>query len=230
MATTAVTLSAEAREARGKGPARQMRMSGRIPAVIYGRGRDPEPLSVSQSDLDKLLAGHASASTVIDLDVGGKTVTVLIREMQRHPVRRVITHVDFYEIRAGETITLDVPIHLEGIPSGVRNAGGTLDQVLREVEIVVLPRDIPERVSLDVDHLEIGGSLHVSDLDVPNAKILTDLKATICSVIAPRVEEEPEAAEAEGAEVGEEEEEGAEPELIRKPKAEDEGEGAGDEG
>jgi large subunit ribosomal protein L25 len=205
-----------------------MRMTGRVPAVIYGRGRDPESLSVSSSELDKLLAGHSSASTVIDLDLGGKTSTVLIRDMQRHPVRRVITHVDFYEIRAGETITLDVPIDLQGIPSGVRNSGGTLDQVLREVSIVVLPRDIPERIPLNVDHLEIGGSLHVSDLEIKNAKILSDLKATICSVIAPRVEEEPEVA----AEIDEEAEEGAEPELIRKPKAEDEGEGegAGEEG
>ncbi len=229
MTTTAIILAAETRDGRGKGPARQMRMTGRVPAVIYGRGRDPEALSVSLSELDKLLSGHAAASTVIDLDVGGKTVSVLIRDMQRHPVRRVITHVDFYEIRAGETITLDVPIDLQGIPSGVRNSGGTLDQVLREVSIVVLPRHIPERIPLDVDHLEIGGSLHVSDLEVENAKILTDPGATICSVIAPRVEEEPETAEAE-AEI--EEEEGAEPELIRKPKAEDEedGEGAGDEG
>ncbi|MCZ6916850.1 MAG: 50S ribosomal protein L25/general stress protein Ctc [Gemmatimonadetes bacterium] len=228
MATTTVILTAERRDGIGKGPARQMRMSGRIPAVIYGRGRDPAALSVSSSELDKLLSEHATASTVIELAVGGKPVSVLIREIQRHPVRRVITHVDFYEIRAGETITVDVPIVLDGVPSGVRNTGGTLDQVLREVSLEVLPRHLPERISLDVDHLEIGGSLHVSDLEIENAGILTDPTKTICTVIAPRVEEEPETTEA--AAEPEEEEEGAEPELIRKPKAEDEGEDAGDAG
>ncbi len=224
---TTVSLAAVRRDARGKGPARQMRMKGRVPAVVYGRGRDSESLSVSVADVDKLLATHAKGSTIIDLDVDGSPVKVLIRDVQRHPVERSIMHLDFYEIHEGETITMTVPIHIEGIPDGVRNAGGTLDQVLREVQIAVLPRNIPERVELDVDALTIGQPLHVSDLVIENAKILTDAGMTICVVIAPRVEEEPVVAEGEVEE--EEEEEGAaEPELIRKAKAEDE-EGAGAE-
>ena len=226
---TTVPLAAVRRDTTGKGPARQMRMKGRVPAVVYGRGRDTESLSVSVVEVDKLLATHATGSTIIDLDVDGSPVRVLIRELQRHPVERNIMHVDFYEIHEGETVTVTVPIHLEGSPDGVRNAGGTLDQVLREVQIAVLPRNIPERVELDVDALTIGQSLHVSDLVIENAKILTDTGMTICVVIPPRVEEEPEPAEGE---VEEEEEEGAaEPELIRKPKGEEEeGEGAEAEG
>ncbi len=226
---TTVSLAAVRRDSRGKGPARQMRMTGHVPAVIYGRGRDSESLSVSVADVDKLLATHAKGSTIIDLDVDGSPVKVLIRDVQRHPVERNIMHLDFYEIHEGETITVTVPIHIEGIPDGVRNAGGTLDQVLREVQIAVLPRNIPERVELDVDALTIGQSLHVSDLVIENAKILTDAGMTICVVIPPRVEEEPVAAEGE-VEV-EEEEDAAEPELIRKAKAEDEeGEDAKAEG
>ncbi len=227
---TTVSLAAVRRDTTGKGPARQMRMKGRVPAVVYGRGRDTQSLSVSVVEVDKLLATHATGITIIDLDVDGSPVRVLIRDLQRHPVERNIMHVDFYEIHEGETVTVTVPIHLEGSPDGVRNAGGTLDQVLREVQIAVLPRNIPERVELDVDALTIGQSLHVSDLVIENAKLLTDNGMTICVVIPPRVEEEPVPAEGEVEE--EEEEEGAaEPELIRKPKGEEEeGEGAEAEG
>ncbi len=226
---TTVPLAAMRRDTTGKGPARQMRMKGRVPAVVYGRGRDSESLSVSVTEVDKLLATHATGSTIIDLDVDGSPVKVLIRQLQRHPVERHIMHLDFYEIHEGETVTVTVPIHVVGSPDGVRNAGGTLDQVLREVQIAVLPRNIPEWVELDVDALTIGQSLHVSDLVIENAKILTDTGMTICVVIPPRVEEEPVAAEGEVEEEVEEEE--AEPELIRKPKGEEEeGEGAEAEG
>ena len=222
-----VALEAQRREQGGKGPARQMRFNGRIPAVIYGRVRNAESLSISKNDIDQVLKDGATSSTVIEMTLDGKSENVLMREIQRHPVSQVVQHVDFYAIRAGETITVKVSIHLEGIPSGVRNAGGTLDQVLREVIISVLPRHIPERVSLDVSELEIGQSLHVSDLDIPEAKVMIDAEAIICSVIAPRVEEVEEPVEGE---IEPELEEGEEPELIRKPKADEEGEGAGTEG
>ncbi|MCH7777301.1 MAG: 50S ribosomal protein L25 [Gemmatimonadetes bacterium] len=226
---TTVSLAAQHRDTGGKGPARQMRMVGRIPAVVYGRGRDPESLSVSAAEVDKLLATHARASTIISLAIDGDSVKVLIRDVQRHPLRRDITHLDFYEIHEGESITVTVPIHLEGSPDGVRNAGGTLDQVLREVQIAVLPRHIPERLELEVTALTIGQSLHVRDLVIENANILTDGEMTICSVIPPRVEEE--VAPVEGAVEEEElEDESAEPELIRKPKGEEEDEGPKAEG
>jgi large subunit ribosomal protein L25 len=233
MAQTA-QLNAELRTVHGTGEMRRMRKAGRTPAVIYGHGREPAALSVSSFDLGRLLESIAPASTIVDLTVGDATYKTLIREVQRHPLRPGVTHVDFYEVKAGERITLEVPVHLVGIPDGVRNQGGTLDQVLRSVEIEVLPGDIPERVELDVTVLTIGKSLPVSALVIPNAKILTDAGLTVCTVVAPRVEEvvAPVAAAAvEGAVV--EGAEGAapaapagadvaEPELIRKRKAVDE--------
>jgi large subunit ribosomal protein L25 len=231
MAQTA-QLTAEPRTVHGTGEMRRLRRAGRTPAVIYGHGREPAALSVSSFELGRLLESIAPASTIVDLTVGGAVYKTLIREVQRHPLRPGVVHVDFYEVKAGEKITLEVPVHLVGIPDGVRNQGGTLDQVLRMVEIEVLPTDIPERVELDVTALTIGKSLPVSALVIPNAKILTDTGLTVCTVVAPRVEEvaAPAAAAAvEGAVVEGAEgvaaaaaaptgAEPAEPELIRKRK------------
>jgi large subunit ribosomal protein L25 len=232
-----VQLSAEKRAGSGTSAARQMRRGGRVPAVIYGRGRDPLTLAVDGVALGRLLEKIHPESTIVELSVDGATVKTLIREVQRHPVRPGIVHVDFYEIHAGEKIRVEVPIHCTGIPEGVRNQGGTLDQVIRNVAILVDPADIPERVDLDVTALTIGKSVHISDLSVPNAEILMDGALTIATVVAPRMEEvaaptaaaavegvpvEGEAAAAAAAPV-EGAAEVAEPELIRKRKpAEDE--------
>src|SRR3990172_9392546 len=133
-----VTLTAERRSAKGKGAARKLRAAGRLPAVTYGHGREPEALSLSQTELEQALIAIAAASTLIDLTVDGRPVKTLIREIQRTDVRRDIMHVDFYEIHADEKITLKVPVHLVGTPDGVRHADGVLDQVLREIEIEAL--------------------------------------------------------------------------------------------
>lgn len=209
-----VTITAEKRTETGKGAARQLRLAGRVPAVIYGHGREPEALVLGAHALELALSGIAAESTIIDLEIDGTPVKTLIREIQRHPFKPQIMHVDFYEIHAGEKITLSVPIRLVGVPDGVKNQGGILDQVMREVEIEVLPGDIPDRVDLDVTALMIHDSLHVSDLVIPNAEILEEPGATVCTVVAPRVEEEPEV----------EEEDVAEPELIRKEREGEEGE------
>ena len=232
MAHTA-TLTAEPRTVHGTGEMRRMRLAGRTPAVIYGHGREPASLSLSSFELGRLLEQIAPASTIVDVTVGDATYRTLIREVQRHALRPGILHVDFYEVKADEKITLEVPVHLVGIPDGVRNQGGTLDQVLRTVEIEVLPGDIPERVELDVTALTIGKALPVSALTIPNARILNDAALTICTVVAPRVEEvvAPVAGAVEGAVVEGAEgaapaapagAEVAEPELIRKRKAADE--------
>lgn len=218
----AITLAAERRTETGKGAARQLRLSGRIPAVIYGQGRESESLSLAEPDLAKAVAGRAVGSMIFDLKIDGKSVRALIREIQRHPFRLRILHVDFYEIHAGEKLTLDVPLHLVGSPEGVRNEGGILDQVIRNVQIEVLPKYIPEHIEIDVSDLHVGQSLHVRDLEVSNAKILTEPGKTICSIVRARVELEVQ------PEVPAEEEE-AEPELIRKPK-EDEAPAEGEDG
>lgn len=187
--------------------------------MLYGHGRESEPLAVAALELEKALHGVSAGSTVIDLQVNGDTSKVLIREIQRHPTKKTITHLDFYEIHAGELLRLDVPLRLVGSPTGVRNGGGVLEQFMRDISIEVLPRNIPDKIELDVTDLEIGHSLHVRDVEVPDAKILSEPEATICTVVPPRVEEEKPAVEVE-------EEEVVEPEVIGRPKAEEEEEGA----
>jgi large subunit ribosomal protein L25 len=216
-----VSLSATTRQATGKGGARQSRFRGKVPAVIYGHGRDAQPLELEAKALEKALHGIEPASTIIELSVDGKTAKTLIREIQRHPIRPDIIHVDFYEIHASEKVKLKVPVHLLGNPDGVRNAGGVLDQVTREVEIEVMPENIPDRVELDVTALKIGDSLHVRDLTIANARILTEADLTIATVVPPRAEEVAAPAPEAAAEV-------AEPELIRKVREgeEEEAEGA----
>src|SRR5213593_1783471 len=216
-----VALSATAREKTGKGAARQARFQKKIPAVIYGHGRATQTLMVDALALEQALTGIEPESTLIELTVDGKKTRALIREIQRHPVRPDIIHVDFYEIHAEEKVKLKVPVRLVGSPDGVRNAGGVLDQVTREVEIEVLPENIPDRVELDVTALKIGDSLHVRDLRISNATILTQDDLTIATVVPPRAEEVVAPAPEAAAEV-------AEPELIRKVREGEEEEGEGE--
>ncbi|HKC48796.1 MAG TPA: 50S ribosomal protein L25/general stress protein Ctc [Gemmatimonadales bacterium] len=212
-----ISITAAPRTAAGKGAARQARLQKKVPAVVYGHGRASQSLEVDGQTLEQVLSGKEPSSTLVELTVDGKKARALIREIQRHPVRPDIIHIDFYEIHADEKVKLKVPVHLTGTPEGVRNAGGVLDQVTREVEIEVLPEHIPDRVELDVTPLTIGHSLHVSDLAIPNATILTQADLTIATVVPPRAEEVAAPAAEAGTEV-------AEPELIRKVREGEEGE------
>ena len=215
-------LSAEARNETGKGVARKLRSAGRIPGVIYGHAREAQGLSINARELDRLLGNIAAESTVVELNVGGITTNTLIREIQRHPFKKQILHIDFQELVAGEKVSVNVPIILTGTPEGVRLSGGILSQVMSELSIRVDPVNIPRRIEADVTNVAIGHSLHVSDLKVPEGvEILDELDATIAVVSAPKVEAEPTPAP-EAAEAG------AEPELIRKTKDEEEGEGEGE--
>ncbi len=213
------TLPAEARQATGKGAARTLRREGRVPAVIYGHGRAAEALAIDATALQKVL-GNATMSTVIDVSLDGKEpVKALIREIQRNPVRPAeILHLDLYEVRSDETVTVEVPVHLIGVPDGVRNAGGVLDHSLRELEIEVLPGNIPASIDIDVTALTIGHSIFVRDVQRPDIEILNDPDVPICSVVPPRTEEAAVVTATEAVAEGE-------PELIRKPKPEEEGEG-----
>jgi large subunit ribosomal protein L25 len=211
------TLKADSRKGSGKGPARSLRRAGKIPAVIYGHNRASEPLAVDKAAFQKLLTGISAASTILDVTVDSRPpVKALIREIQRNPLRNTeVLHLDLYEVRPDEKITLEVPVHLTGTADGVRNFGGVLDQVMHRLQIRVFPADIPASIDLDVTNLAIGKSLFVRDVKIEKVEILHDGNLPICSVVAPRAEEvaAPVAAEAP-----------AEPELIRKPKAEEEGE------
>ena len=211
-------LSASTRNSAGKGAARSLRSAGQIPAVIYGHAREPQSLAIPTREFEKLLERVSAESTVIDLNVGGTVARTLIREIQRHPFKKQILHIDFQELVAGEKVSVNVPIVLTGTPEGVRLSGGILSQVMSELTILVDPVNIPRRIEADVTNVAIGHSLHVSDLKVPEGiEVLDEAEATVAVVSAPKVEVEP-AAAVEGAETS------AEPELIRKPKDE-EGEG-----
>jgi large subunit ribosomal protein L25 len=208
-------LSASIRDNGGKGVARKLRSSGSVPAVVYGHGREPQPLSINNRELEKLLGHIAAESTVIDLAIDGKTSRTLIREIQRHPFKRQILHVDFQELVAGEKVLVRLPIVLIGVPDGVRMDGGILDQTMRELEVEVDPSNIPNHVELDVTKLVIGSSIHARDIPLPEGvEIAGDEDASVCVVSAPRA-----AVEAAAAEEGEAT---AEPEVIRAKKDEDE--------
>jgi large subunit ribosomal protein L25 len=179
-------------------------------------------LTLDAKAVERLLAAIGSGATMIDLAVDDQEpVKALIRDVQRDPLRPTsVIHLDLYEVQAGEKITVDVPIHIIGIPSGVRNFAGVLDHLLHKLEIEVLPADLPDHIDVDVTELEIGSVIFVRELSVPNAEILSDGDRVVCTVVPPRVEEVAVVAEIEGV-VGDEAE-AAEPELIRKPKAEEE--------
>lgn len=208
------SLHVATRTDKGKGAARSLRRQGKVPGVIYGHDRSPESLAVDSTALAKLLGDISASTTIVDVTIDDRApVKTLIREIQRDSLRPAeILHLDFYEIRADEAVTVEVPVHLVGIPDGVRNFGGVLDHSLRDLEVEVLPADIPESIDLDVTSLAIGHSLFVRDIKLEKGVILNDPDTPVCTVVAPRTEEAPAAVP--------EEAETSEPELIRKPKAE----------
>jgi large subunit ribosomal protein L25 len=209
------TLNAQAREGHGKGAARRLRREGRVPVVVYGHGDQTRSLSVQALDLEKLLHTISVENTVVTLAVaGGGSADVLIRDVQTHPVKANVIHVDFIQVHADEPIKLHVPIRLVGTPVGVRDDGGALDQELHELEVECLPRDIPEVAELDVSALGIGDSVRVRDVELPRVTILNDRDAAIATVHQPKVH----SLEAEG----EGDAAPAAPEVVRQ-RAADEG-------
>ena len=214
---TTASLTASVRTTSGKGTARKLRAAGQIPAIIYGHKREPLALALHAHTFGRLLEKISWLTTVIELSIDGKVARTLIRELQRHPVRRDILHVDFQELVAGEKITVRVPIKFVGTPEGVRTGGGILDETVRELHISVDPADIPNHIDVDVSHLLVGKSLHVSDVKAPaGVTILDDPAGTICVCVVPKEEVVPTPEEAAVAETVP-----VEPELIRKPKAEE---------
>jgi large subunit ribosomal protein L25 len=211
------SLSATTRSGVGTGDARKLRQGGEIPAVIYGHGRDPQSITVNAREMDRLLSQFSAGSTVIDLSIAGTVAKTLIREIQRHPVKRNIIHLDFQQLVAGEKITVSIPLKFVGTADGVRNSGGILEEIMHVVHLRVDPSEIPNHIDVDVTPLTIGHSIHVRDLTLPaGVTVLDEPGATVCVCAAPKTATEDTPA-AEGAEPG-----APEPELIRKPKPEDE--------
>ena len=208
------TLSASPRTGTGKGVARTLRQGGQIPGVIYGHARQAQSLALDAREFDRLLE-HVTASTVIELTLDGKTSRTLIREIQRHPFKRQVLHVDFQELVAGEKVTVEVPIVYVGTPQGVRD-GGILDQIRHALTVEADPTLLPEHFEVDVSALTIGHALYVRDVRMPEGVTAQDdPDSPVALVAAPRAETPVEPMPAiEGAAP----EAAAEPELIRKPK------------
>jgi large subunit ribosomal protein L25 len=222
----AYTVEAEPREDFGKNVARRTRRTGRIPGVVYGGGGPVIPVTVDPEGIRQILHSESGQNAIFTLQVRGKAPTrAMIRDWQSEPIRGGLLHVDLVRIALDTKLKLKVAIHLTGEPQGVKVEGGILEFVLREVEVECLPEDIPEAVTVDVTPLNVGQGLRVSDLPLgPKVKVLTDPTRVVAHVVLVKVEEEkPAEVAAEAAP--------AEPEVIRKGKAEEEGaeEEAGEE-
>jgi large subunit ribosomal protein L25 len=198
-------LNVEVREATGKGAARKLRATGRIPGVCYGKSQ-AQPITLDPRALDRLIRRSAAGvNTLIDLKVEGggnfDGKKVLLKEMQRDPVTSVPLHADFLAVDLTHTIDVAVPIRISGIAPGVTIGGGILDQVLREVHLECLPDSIPEEIVADVTQLEIGMSIHIRDLSLPeDVKLLSDGDLSVVSVATPKAVEEEVPVEEEAAE------------------------------
>jgi len=211
-----IMLKAKARDKFGKEHVKKLRRKGVIPAVVYGAEISPLPLEVEAKSFHALLRSGLGENVIITLNIddpknGDKKV--LIREIQRDPVWGNILHIDFQQISLTKKLTINVPVHLVGTPLGVQQDGGILQHVLRELEVECLPTDIPEKIEVDVSNLKIGDSIHVGDIKLEGAELLSDPQGSIVSVVPPTIFKEPEVAPAAAAE---------EPEVITEKKEEEE--------
>lgn len=201
----------------GKNESRRLRRAGRVPAVVYSGGENAIALSVSPRQLAPILNSEAGHTSVLTLSIQGQEpMRVMLKEWQHEPVHGSILHVDFVRVTKDTRVKVKVPVHVTGEPKGVKLQGGILEFALREVEVECLPDDIPENITVDVTELTLGQTVRVSHLPVAgNVKMLSDPNRVVAHVVALKVEEE--AAPAETAEAV-----AAEPEVIRKGKAEEE--------
>jgi large subunit ribosomal protein L25 len=187
------TLKAKKRDDSGKGAARTLRREGRVPAVIYGRELETIHLSVDAHEAERLFHSISVDNTIVDLAVEGekKPYLTLVREIQTHPWRSSLLHVDFLRVQEGVAVDLDVPIRLVGIPAGVRLGGGVLEQSIHDLPIRCEPSKIPEVIELDVTNMEINTALRVADLALPEGiEVRIPGDRPVCSVAIPKIVEE----------------------------------------
>ncbi|HJP36190.1 MAG: 50S ribosomal protein L25/general stress protein Ctc [Gammaproteobacteria bacterium] len=219
-------ITAEARDRKGKGASRRLRRAGYVPAILYGAGKNPVQLQLKHNDVVKRTELEAFYSHILTLNMPDGAESVVLKDMQRHPYKSQIMHMDFLRINENEQLTMRVPLHFinEDVCVGVRTGGGVISHLITELEIVCLPRNLPEYIEIDVAELDLGATLHLSDILVPEGVEIAaliqggDPAQTVVSVQIPRAIIEPEEVEAEeeegelieGAEPGEE---GSEPEA-----------------
>ncbi len=230
--TVKTGLAAIRRHESGKGAARRLRASGQVPAVLYGKDQEPVSLTLDAREALRLFHSISVENTIVNvrIDDDKEELETLVREIQMHPYRPDIVHVDFYCIERGVALEVEIPANYNGTPQGVRD-GGVLEVILHEFRVRCLPSMIPESIEIDISHLDIGDSVHVNEVSMAEGvELLTDPGQTACLVSAPRVEEEPEEEELEEGlegEEGEEGEEGAEGEAAEDgaPEAEKDSDG-----
>ncbi|MGJ3243546.1 MAG: 50S ribosomal protein L25 [Opitutales bacterium] len=195
-------LNVTKREATGRGSSRRLRKSGQIPAVLYGPSGS-QPIQVTNSEFRQLWREIMGTTALIDIRIGdSEGVRSIIKDIQRDPLTDGFTHIDFNEVPQGVEMTAEIPVHLHGEAVGVKNAGGVLEQMLHEVEVRCLPRFLPSDIEIEIGHLKIGDSLHISDLPkLDGVEYMNEPEQMIVSISEPRVEEEPEPAEDEDVDV-----------------------------
>ncbi len=204
-------VSAEPRKDQGKGASRRLRRTGKVPAILYGAGKGPVPLTLDHNELLKQLEKEAFYSHILTIDMGGKKEQAILKDMQRHPAKPFILHMDFMRVSAGEKIRVNVPLHFRGaeMAPGVKIGGGIATHAVTEVEINCLPKDLPEYIDVDLSELELGQSLHLSDITLPKGVELVQLlqgeehDVAIAAIQATRGAAEAEETEAAAGEEGE---------------------------
>ena len=203
-------LIAEFREDQGKGASRRLRREGKVPAIVYGAGRPSRSVCFDHNKVIRQLENESFYSSVLQIKVGDKSQSVIVKDIQRHPSRPIIMHMDFQRIVDDVEIKMNVPLHFVGgdVAPGVKLGGGTVSQIMNDVEISCLPKNLPEYLEVDISELELDAMLHLSDIKLPEGVNLTalmhddehDHDLAVVSVLPPRVEVEPVEEEAEETE------------------------------
>jgi len=217
-----INVHAESRNVFGKGASRRLRRENLVPAVVYGDGKDPQSIQLKHNEVVKHLENEAFYSQLLALDVdGGESVRTILKDVQRHPYRQQILHMDFLRVTAGAELQVNVPLHYigEDVAPGVKNENGIVTHNDNEVTVACRPRDIPSHIEIDMSNMSIGDSVHLSDLVMPEGVRLVDLvekgddsDRVVAAVLAPRVEVDPE--EQADEEVGESPVEGGEEPAV----------------
>lgn len=197
-------LTASSGRSTGSAHARRERTTDSIPAVVYGEGMEPISISVERRDLRKALSGSAAMNTILDLSIDGTVYPAIVKEMQRHPVRRTVQHVDFIQINLSNEITVSVPVHLTGVAKAVLDEGGLVDLNRTEIEISTTPRNIPDEIVVDVSEMDMDTTITIGDLQLPTGVVAVgDHEWAVVTALVmrtPLLDEEDAAAEAAAAE------------------------------
>jgi large subunit ribosomal protein L25 len=199
---TSLELNAEFRETQGKGASRRLRHEGKVPAILYGGHLGARALTLSHQKLVLMLDNERFYSTILSLKVGDQTQAAILKDVQRHPYKNAVVHVDFQRVEENEKIRISIPLHFKGasVSPGVKTQGGMVSHMRNDVEVSCLPKDLPEFIEVDISGLSLNESIHLSQLKVPDGVSLVDLAKEDSAVVAihsPRAEEpEPTAAAA----------------------------------